>query len=68
MQCEVSGPLDPKATWGAKLFDGVDLILDSYGDEQLKNRAVVFLLEILRGETDESETLQCYCAAHTDCV
>lgn len=56
MQCEVSGPLDPKSTWGAKLFDGVDLILDSYGDEQLKNRAVVFLLEILRVETDESET------------
>lgn len=44
--------LDPKATWAAKLFDSVDLALESYGEEQLKNRDAIFLSGILHVETD----------------
>lgn len=50
--------LDAKATRVAKLFDSVDLALDSYGDEQLKNRAAIFLSGILHVETDASEQCQ----------
>lgn len=50
--------LDPKFNWGAKLFDSVDKVLDSYGDEQLKNKAAIFLSEILHVETDISEQFQ----------
>lgn len=58
---------DPKATGGAKLVDSVDLVLDSYGDEQQQNRAATFLSGILHVETDASEECQSYgvCAACT---
>lgn len=67
VQCEASGVLDPKVTWGATLFDSVDLALDGYGDEQLKNRAAIFLSGILHVESNTSEKCQSYgeCAACT---